>query len=72
MSNLRIFKHLVDRVDRSARHAGGIQMFDPVVTGLVSENAGEGLIEFVAMLDTRGIGAEARIRNKIIMLDGGA
>src|SRR3977135_1803478 len=64
MLHLGIVEHLVDRIDRAAGHAGGVEFFDPGLGGFLFSELADLSIEGIAVLRARrrggvvGIGYE--------------
>src|SRR6185312_6151227 len=54
MFDLSITEHLVDRIDRTAGHTGGVQLLDPKVGRSPFRKAVDRRIQRVAVLRARG------------------
>src|SRR5262245_34016022 len=69
MRDLRVGEHLVDRVDRSARHAGLVEAPDPLRRRLAGEPALDLAVEPVAVGRARGRVGEGRVGEQVVGID---
>src|SRR6266851_5673983 len=53
MRDLIVLEHLVDRIDRAAGHAGGVELPDPGVGGFLLGELADRSVERVAVLGAR-------------------
>src|ERR1700733_4888990 len=70
MPHLRIGKHLVDGINRAARHPGGVEQLDPLGAAMAVEGTLDLGVERVAILGSRGGGGVCGLARHRRIADG--
>ncbi len=72
LAHLRVGEHLIDGVDRPARHPGLVQQLDPVRAGLATQDRGELGVQRIAVLRAVGRRRVRGVLGQLLVADRAA